>query len=258
MKAKHPQLSSLLYSNRDANGSIEVVEKNDFRTLHFGTPVPQSQMSLHDPYALTLECTQLMAMSLLFLPSPKSVLFLGAGGGSLPKFLWKYFPKSQLYLIDRSSLTMEVTHQFFALPHSSRIHIIIADAFEFIKKTDLRFDLIFVDLFHGEGISNLVGNKDFFKFCHQILMKKDSLFVWNTWKRTPENLMIESLHHLKETFGQRLIILPDKHETNFIFIAFAEEITQISSDLLETRAQKLTKKTHLDFLDRLKSLNYLY
>src|SRR5262249_31557432 len=153
---------------------------------------------------------------LLFHSSPRSILFLGGGGASLPKFIWKYFPKSKIHLVERSRLVIDLSLQYFSLPKSDRLHIHVKDALDFIKKTKERFDLIFIDLFQGEGLATLVGDSQFLKACHDKLKDKNSILIWNTWKNAPEALMLESISRLGESFGRHLLILPDQQELNYV------------------------------------------
>ena len=143
--------STLIYEGKDDYGPVEVVEKDGLRSMHFGTQNKQSEMSLSDPYALTVEYTRLMSMALLFQSAPKSALFLGLGGGSLPKFIWKYFPRCLLHAVERSPLVVDLCYRYFALRRSPRLHVHVFDAFDFLKSCDNPFDLIFIDLFQSDG-----------------------------------------------------------------------------------------------------------
>ena len=257
LKNKKKYQRTLIYSSSDEYDTIEIAQKNGLRSLHFGTPVPQSETSLKNPYELTLECTRLMAMSLLFHHSPQTVLFLGGGGASLPKFIWKYFPKIQIHIVERSPLVVELAHQYFDLPKNPRIHIHVTDALKFVKKTNQQFDLIFIDLFQGDGLSTLVGEPDFFKNCHKRLKDKNSILIWNTWKNAPEQLMLDSIYRLGENFGRNLLILPDKQELNYIFLVFSHAMPKQTLYRIVQRAHQLEKRTRLDFLGMLADLNFL-
>jgi spermidine synthase len=230
----------LIYEGKDEFGPVEVIKNEGLRSLHFGTSNKQSEMVLFDPYALTIEYTRLMSMALLFQPSPKNVLILGLGGGSLAKFIWKYFPQCHLHLVERSALVIDICTRYFALPKSSRLHTHCVDAFDFLKSCEIQFDLIFIDLFQGEGMSLLLAQSDFFRLCKKCLHPKRGMLVWNTWRQTPERLMVDSITSLCESFGKNMLILPDSQEMNNVFLIFTE-INYHLSQIIE-RAQQLERK----------------
>lgn len=236
---------TLIFEGRDDYGPVEIVEKDGLRSMHFGTSEKQSEMSLSNPYTLTVEYIRLMSMALLFHTSPKSVLCLGLGGGSLPKFIWKYFPRCHLDLVEISPLVADLCYRYFFLPRSPRLHIYVTDAFDFIKSCGSQYDLIFIDLFIGEGMSPQVGEEDFFKLCQKRLKDKNSVLIWNTWRETKVKLMTESIQKLYENFGKNLLIFPDTHKRNNVFLVFSK--LDYALFQIMQRAQKLKNKTGLDY-----------
>lgn len=248
---------NLIFNEQDEYGTVEVVENENYRSLHFGTPAKQTEMDLTHPYALTFDYFRLMAMSLLFCPSPKSVLMLGLGGGALAKFLWKYFPKCHFDLIERSPLVVKVARQYFGFPKSPRLHIHVEDAFDFIRRSQSAYDLIFIDLFKETGISELLVEKEFFASCKKLLKDKNSIILLNIWRRTSESFMTKIIGQIVEHFGKNLLILPDNRDENYVFFIFLDSRTELSSYKITKKAAKLKDKTGLDFLQKLSDLNFL-
>lgn len=240
--------SKLIYSGRDAYGSAQVVDRDNLRSLHFGTNARQSEMNLTDPYELTLEYTRLMTLSLLFVPPPKSVLLLGLGGGSLPKFLWKHFPQCEIDVVERSPLVIELCYRYFGLPNSKRIAVHEADAFAFIKEQRAKYDLIFIDLYSGEGMSDIVAQQDFFKSCKE-RCADSGIVSWNVWKSSRPELMVDSVQSASIVFDKNVLILSNKVETNFIFLLLPKPFAQYDRFALLQHAQGLHKETGMPFAD---------
>ena len=67
-----------------------VIEEGDSRALYFSRALTQSGMRLSDPTALEFAYTQKMMSFLLFVHSPRHILMLGLGGGSLAKYCHHY------------------------------------------------------------------------------------------------------------------------------------------------------------------------
>jgi spermidine synthase len=238
---------SLIFSGQDIDNVVEVVEDENIRALHFGTPGQQSEMSLQAPYALVSDYTRLMALSLLFQPKPKSILMLGLGGGTLPKFLWKAFPQCHIDLVERSALIVDVCHQYFGLPQSPFLHTHVIDALDFVHNTETRYDLLFIDLFDGTGVPKWLGETPFLGVCRNRLKDKNSLLVWNLSAQTPESLMTQCLHQIAAAFGPHTLILPTRCGANYVFLGFPREREPLAPWEMARRASELQELTGFPF-----------
>lgn len=234
----------LIFQGQDAAGPVEVVEDDKVRSLHFGSGSPQSEMSLTDPYALTLDYFRLMMMSLLFQEKVDNVLLLGLGGGSMAKFLWKYFPQCHLDLVENRPLVVDLAYKYFELPKDPRLSVHVMDALEFLKQGEKKYDLIFVDLFAEVGMDKIVGEIGFFKQCRRLL-DQNGILVWNTWSLTPPELMVKCIEQLKLHFYNDISIFHDQKGNN-VFLIFSRRIVRDNFRLMQ-RAKELHQKTGLDF-----------
>ena len=68
-----------------------MVDDDDSRYLRFDNSF-QSGMWLSDPYRTRFLYTDYLDLGLAHQPSAKNVLFIGLGGGSAPKRMWRDFP----------------------------------------------------------------------------------------------------------------------------------------------------------------------
>lgn len=105
---------------------------------------------------------------------PKTVLILGLGAGSCLAPIRKRWPSAKIVGIEIDPKMIEVGRKFFDLDEKNlRIHI--QDAFEYVKKTKDRFDLIVVDLFSGELFPKEAESENFIRN----LKSKGSLIIIN-------------------------------------------------------------------------------
>jgi spermidine synthase len=245
----------LVLKDHDEFGPVEVVEDEKHRSLHFGNPVNQSEMSLNDPYALTLDYTRVMAMALLFHSSPRSVLNLGVGGGSIPKFLWKYFPECHLDLVERSPLVADISYNYFSFPKDARLQYHIVDALDFLKESTEKYDLIFIDLFQQKGPSEIVLKPDFFRLCQERARDKNSIIICHLWSTAPKDTIMQSVHKLYETFGKNMLIVQAEHNS-IVLLIFSSEAERFSVSDIVRSAERLESQTHLNFPQLLLDHNF--
>jgi len=219
----------LVYQTSDEWGEIEVVERNKELSLHFGRPEKQSSILLGDPNNLILDYTKAMVAGFsLIEDSPKKILCIGLGGGSLPRFLWHQFPEAQIDVVELRAEVAEVATEFFELPSDPRLQVYIADCKDYLLKCRSKtYDLIFVDAFSKEGVADSVQGFPFFRRLSAIL-EPQGVVVFNYWTE-PQSLYQVNHFYLSSTFGNRLMTLDIPERTNRILFALGTDL-QVSSD----------------------------
>lgn len=246
----------LIFEGKDRYGPVEVVEGPLLRTLHFGTPTIQSSMYLNDPIALEMEYNRVMMLCLLFHPEPESALFLGLGGGSLSKFLWKHFSNCNVEAVEISPLVIRISHKYFEVPKDSRCVIYRDDAIHFLRSLEEdQYDLIFVDLFDEGGMSKVLQKPKLFQGCMHKL-KSGGILIWNMWRTSSKEMIEEALTNLTNSFGNNILVLPNDESLNFVILAFKPPVHPYTFEEVMTNAKKLKGITQLDFPKILSRLNY--
>lgn len=125
----------------------------------------QSGILMNDPAELYFNYTRFYGLGPKLAPHAKSVLMLGGGGYSVPK--WLLANKSMLDQ-DISIVTVEIdpamtesAKKYFGLPEDERHKIIHADARAFLNRQKDKFDLVFVDVFNSHySIPFQMGTKE--------------------------------------------------------------------------------------------------
>ena len=101
----------------------------------------------------------LEALAYAYRPAPRAVLVLGLGAGMVPTRLARRGVAVEVVEIDPNSL--RVARQFFGFdPSAVRVHHV--DARTFVRNCGRRFDVVVVDLFHGDGTPDYLLTRDFF------------------------------------------------------------------------------------------------
>lgn len=249
----HKYQGLLIYKTRDEFGDIEVVDDAIHRSLHFGSEPRQSSMLLRDPLDLALTYTRALAASLLFNSTPKRILLIGLGGGSLAKFLLHYLPDSHIDVVEMRQRVVDVAHSHFKLPDDPRLSIHIGDGGAFIRNgTEEPYDLLLIDAFLGEGIARSVCGISFFDACRQ-LMSSNGIFGMNLWNGDFITAQ-EMREDIAQSFDGNVLHLPVEGKANTV--AFAANGPSLKKRLraLRDTATALERQTGLEYSSLLKQL----
>jgi len=241
---------TLIHRSKDSHGTIEVVDDGITRSLHFGNAVRQSATDLTRPEQLVLTYTRAMMSSLLFKPSPRNVLLIGLGGGSLAKFLLHHFPLCRIDAIEHRELVVRLAHGYFLLPEEQRLRVHIADGAEFVQHkaaaTSGCYDLILVDAYHDTGMDDAMGEQQFLHDCHSLLTT-DGLLAINLWGRDRPRYN-RTRRTLQQCFSVDPLLLPAEGTTNIIAMALRRADQKGLLKAAGTHAKTLEDQTGLELV----------
>ena len=244
----------VIYSCTDAHGVIDVVDEATVRSLHFGTQARQSTMFFHDRQALALVYTRCMMTCLLFADQPRSVLLLGVGGGSLPKFLRHHFPHCRIDAVEKRKKVVELARTYFYLAEDPLLRIHHMDAADFLgDQPEDPYDLVLVDIHDPDGMSSAVGAERFFAACQQRLHRRGILSI-NLWSGEHEEVLNKVRHNLENSFAQQVMYLPVARKRNCIGLAFNYELPQGLIKALRRRSIELGPRFGIEFPELLRDL----
>ena len=142
----------VLYEKESPYNTVVVTEDEEgLRTLWFERyGVRQSVVKVGDPDHLELAYARVMPVGLAVVEKPKRMLIVGLGGGTVPSFLHKHYPKTTIDVVDIDPVVVDVAKKFFAFREDDTLHAYVADGRRFIEKCKNPYDIIFLDAF-GSG-----------------------------------------------------------------------------------------------------------
>ena len=242
--------ATVVHRSQDALGIIEVVDAGYSRSLHFGNALRQSAMDLSRPQHLVLNYTRAMMSGLLFRPSPRKILLIGLGGGSLAKFILHHFPRCTIDAIEHRELVVKLAYGFFLLPEDRRLLIHIADGAEFVQRmaasSSSRYDLILVDAYNNAGMDDRMGEATFINNCYALL-DAEGLLVINLWGRD-QPIYNRVRRILQQCFAAKPLLLPSEGTTNVIAMATSGVNHKNLMKSAERRAGLLEQQTGLELV----------
>jgi spermidine synthase len=141
---------------------IRVVEEGSQRLLFFDR-TKQSSMDLNRPYDLKLSYTQHMTLAFTLQPDAKRILFIGLGGGSLPKKYANDFPEMDIDAVELDPEVVRVARALFFVRETKNFRIHTVDGRMFLHKTAPSYDVIFLDAYHADAIPFHVTTQEFYR-----------------------------------------------------------------------------------------------
>ena len=155
-----------------------IIDFGGTRNLFFTLDAIQSAMRLDDPTALITAYTRKMMAFLLFTPTPRHVLMIGLGGGSLAKFCYRHLPRTRISVIEVNADVIALREEFAIPPDDARFEIIHEDGASFLARANVVPDIIMVDAFDEHGLSPSVLSLGFYEHAHRCL-PRGGLLVMN-------------------------------------------------------------------------------
>lgn len=221
--------AKIIKEERSLYRNIIVEDKGDIRCLKFSVKRNKSSQSCIDkskPKALVFDYTKYVMSSLLFNPSPKKVLIIGLGGGTLSNSLLELFPEIVIDNVEIDPAVIRVALQYFDFKTTDKVKSYTQDGRIFIKRAkrkNKQYDLIILDAFNGEYIPEHLLTKEFLEET-QSLLTDDGVLVANTFSSS------KLYHHETATYhavfgdfyslqkgynqGNRVIMIPKIMPTN--------------------------------------------
>jgi spermidine synthase len=238
----HEELRERLYS-----GSYDkpfVVDNGPRRFLHFDFGAIQSVMELSNPVRLALAYTRKMMAFLLFNRTPKRVLLLGLGGGSLAKFCYANLPAALLTAVEVNKDVIALRDEFGVPADDHRFRVINADGADYISKQTHRKDVILADACDRSGIAAELGSVEFYRKARRRLSAR-GVFVANICG--DKDSVATQLTKLREAFDDDLLSLQVQTDGNLIVFGFKKRRPDLHWEQIEAGAIDLKRHFHLDF-----------
>jgi spermidine synthase len=175
---------NMIFRCRDEWGVLNVYEEADRRYLSFGNEIEQSCIDMNRPSRLCYAYTQAMMLGCLFEPTPRHVMALGLGAGSLVQALLTSLPDCRITAVEHRPRVVELAHEWFDLPQDKRLKIAVCDAYDYLNKARQPADLILTDLYLDSGMDDLQTRQGFLTAC-RLALNSGGLLIINFWLDNP-------------------------------------------------------------------------
>jgi spermidine synthase len=128
-----------------------VADDVDTRYLRFDSTF-QSGMLLADPFKTRFLYSDYLQLGLAYTPAARNLLFIGLGGGSAPKRVWRDFPDVAIEAVEIDPAVVNAAYRWFELPRDDRLRVTVEDGRRFLAADERRWDVIAIDAFFADAL----------------------------------------------------------------------------------------------------------
>jgi spermidine synthase len=209
-----------LYQKNSLYQYIEVIEdtaKKERYIFNNRRDLIQGGMSLNSPDSLLFEYPRIAFVSLAFLDrEPKSVLFVGLGAGSMPRYLSRYYPEADIDVVEIDPDMVDVAQKYFHFRTGGRIKVHTEDGRVFIKRSQKKYDIIFLDAYQSGDIPFHLTTAEFLREVKKKL--NDNGVVAANILSQFKNKFFDSMIATYNQEFRHLYVLTGRKSNNFVFI----------------------------------------
>ena len=165
--------TKMLYEGDSIYNHILIKQDGQERCMLFGRYSDQRQTCLNmvKPGLSVFEYTGMMFVGFLFHPETKDVALIGLGGGYVPTAFNLYLPAVRLDTVEIDPLVYSMAQKYFSLKTTAMQTVTINDGRQYLKKTDRRYDQIWIDAFNTDYIPIHMTTREFLQLAKSKLTK---------------------------------------------------------------------------------------
>ena len=179
--AAMPADARVIHKERSLYQTILVDKAGSTVCLKFGVRRNQRNQSCIDqrrPREMVFAYTRMMLAALLLNPSPRRVLIVGLGGGTLPTALEAIYPQAIIDGVEIDPAVVSVAERYFGFVATERLRVHVRDARAFVKRAAGKgdtYDLIMLDAFNSDYIPEHLMTREFLLEARSLLTEGGAL-----------------------------------------------------------------------------------
>ena len=185
-------------------------------SMHFDMCSTQSCMRRAAPYALELDYTRAMMGFLLVEPNPATMLMIGLGGGSLPKYCHRHLSATDITVVEINPHVIAMRDAFFVPRDDERFRVVCDDGARFVAASPARYDVLMVDGFNYDGQPAGLCSPEFYRACRAALTPTGVAVINLHLDEPPCNALVE---RIARAFDGEVCSLLGERGSNMIVLA---------------------------------------
>jgi spermidine synthase len=166
---------------------------------------PQSYVDVEDPTHLDFEYVRRLASVIDEMAPPRqplSILHLGGGALTLPRYVAHTRPGSTQRVVERDAALIELVRRELPLPRGADLRVRAADARDVVESTaPHRFDLVVTDVYGGARVPGRLATVEFAVAVARLL-RADGVYAANLADGPPLDFARGQVATLREAFPE--------------------------------------------------------
>ncbi len=197
----------VIYRTRSEFNTIIVTEDNrGVRTLRFEDGgARQSVVKLDDPDYIALPYAKAMHAGLAVCDHPQRVLVVGLGGGTIPQFLRRHFPRMQIDVVELDPAVIRVAKRYFGFREDNMMRAYAEDGRRFIERSEPVYDVIFLDAYSADSVPYSLTTREFLQAAREALTP-GGVVASNVWSSRSNQLYNPMIRTYQEVFDRVAIV----------------------------------------------------
>ena len=110
-----------------------------------------------------------LAVPLLLDRPPRTLAVLGNAGGTVSRAFGVYWPRVEIDGVEIDPAVTDAGYRYLGMGDNPRLRTHDADARPFLRRTDRRYDLVFVDAYHQPYVPFYLATREFFELVRDRL-----------------------------------------------------------------------------------------
>ncbi len=158
----------VLYEVESPYQFVQVVERDGARRLYLNEGVAVHSLWRPDTVLTGGVWDAFLALPAL-LEQPRRVAILGNAGGTIARGFAEYWPKVVVDGVEIDPAVSEAGRKYFGMGDNDLLRVHDADARPFLRRTDERYDLIYIDAYHQPYVPFYLATQEFFELVRKRL-----------------------------------------------------------------------------------------
>src|SRR5262245_19705123 len=110
-----------------------------------------------------------MTIATIYPQTPKNILMLGLGGGSISTYLGRFLPEAVITTVEIDPGVIKAAKSYFGLRETERMRYRAADGRVFLHRNSELYDLILLDAYRGGYVPFHLLTREFYALVKQRL-----------------------------------------------------------------------------------------
>lgn len=159
----------ILFEEESRYQFVQVVERGDVRRLYLNEGIAVHSLYRADSVLTGGVWDTFLAVPALLDREPRRLAVLGNAGGTVARAYGFHWPRVEIDGVEIDPAVSEAGRRYLGMDKVALLRVIDADARPFLRRTDGRYDMVFVDAYHQPYVPFYLATREFFELVREHL-----------------------------------------------------------------------------------------